>query len=332
MFDSKFTGTGVAIITPFKTDSSVDYPALERVTEHCIKGKVNYIVVLGTTGESVTLSKSEKVEVINTVINTASKRVPIVVGIGGNNTMDVLDGFKTVNLSNADGILSVVPYYNKPNQQGLYEHYKAIAQASPLPVIMYNVPGRTGVNMNADTTIKLANDFKNLVAIKEASGNVQQIMEILRDKPEGFSVISGDDSLTLPLISLGATGVISVVANAIPLDFSTMVKEALEGNYQLAKKIHFSLLELIGALFTEGNPAGDLRAAAEPRQPAGRRRQGHGLEIRPALRAGHVTARRRRARRADRPGRQLRPRLCRAGTQATHTERDRSRRAARSRQ
>jgi dihydrodipicolinate synthase len=256
MFDSKFSGTGVAIITPFKTDYSVDYAALERVTEHCIKGKVNYIVVLGTTGESVTLTKSEKLEVISTVVKATSKRVPVVIGIGGNNTMDVLDGLTSTNLSNIDGILSVVPYYNKPNQQGLYEHYKAIAQASTLPVIMYNVPGRTGVNMNADTTIKLATEFKNLVAIKEASGNMTQIMEILRDKPEGFSVISGDDALTLPLISLGASGVISVVANALPKDFSTMVEEALGGNYQLAKKIHFSLLEIIGALFTEGNPAG----------------------------------------------------------------------------
>ena len=256
MSETKFTGTGVAIITPFKSDYSVDFPALERVTEHVIKGKVNYIVVLGTTGESVTLNKSEKIEVINTVIKASAKRVPIVVGIGGNNTMDVVEGIKTVDLKNVDGILSVVPYYNKPNQTGLYEHYKAVAQASSIPVILYNVPGRTGINMNADTTVRLAQDFKNLVAVKEASGNMQQIMEILRDKPEGFSVISGDDALTLPMIALGATGVISVVANALPHDFSTLVREALEGNYQLAKKIHFSLLEIIGGLFTEGNPAG----------------------------------------------------------------------------
>lgn len=256
MSESKFTGTGVAIITPFNDDYSVDYPALERVTEHCIKGKVNYIVVLGTTGESVTLNKSEKLEIISTVIKTTAKRVPIVVGIGGNNTMDVVEGIRTVNPTNIDGILSVVPYYNKPNQTGLYEHYKAVSQASSLPVIMYNVPGRTGINMNADTTIKLAREFKNLVAIKEASGNLPQIMEILRDKPEGFSVISGDDALTLPLISMGAIGVISVVANALPNDFSTMVNEALDGNYQLARKIHFSMLEVIAALFSEGSPAG----------------------------------------------------------------------------
>ena len=256
MSDTRFSGTGVAIITPFTTDYSVDYAALERVVEHCIRGKVNYIVVLGTTGESVTLNKNEKFEVINTVVKATAKRVPVVVGIGGNNTSDVLEGIKTVNLSNIDGILSVVPYYNKPNQKGLYEHYKAIAQVSPLPVILYNVPGRTGVNMNADTTVKLAHDFKNLVAVKEASGNMQQIMEILRDKPDAFAVISGDDALTLPMVALGASGVISVVANAFPLDFATMVEEALSNNLQLARKIHFSMLELIGALFTEGNPAG----------------------------------------------------------------------------
>ena len=256
MSATRFNGTGVAIITPFDQNNRVDYPALERVVEHCIKGKVNYIVVLGTTGESVTLTHREKIEVINTVVKTTSKRVPIVVGIGGNNTQDVIDGIKIVNFQGIDGILSVVPYYNKPNQKGLYEHYKAISQVSPLPVILYNVPGRTGINMTSETTISLAHDFKNLVAIKEASGNMQQIMEILRDKPEGFDVISGDDALTFPMLILGATGVISVVANAFPLDFSTMVEEALSGNHPLARKIHYAYLEVIGALFTEGNPAG----------------------------------------------------------------------------
>lgn len=256
MSDTRFTGTGVAIITPFNTNNSVDYPALERVVEHCINGKVNYIVVLGTTGESVTLNQSEKIEVIDTVVKATSKRVPVVVGIGGNNTQDVIDGIKTVNFNGIDGILSVVPYYNKPNQKGIYEHYKAIAQVSPLPVILYNVPGRTGINMNTETTVSLAHDFKNLVAVKEASGNMQQVMEILRDKPSGFDVISGDDALTFPMLTLGATGVISVIANAFPLDFSTMVEEALSGNYPLARKIHFTYLEVIGAIFTEGNPAG----------------------------------------------------------------------------
>ncbi len=256
MSNTKFTGTGVAIITPFNTNNSVDYPALERVVEHCIKGQVNYIVVLGTTGESVTLTHNEKTEVINTVVKATSKRVPVIVGIGGNNTQDVIDGIKNFNLNGIDGILSVVPYYNKPNQKGIYEHFKAISLVSPLPVIMYNVPGRTGVNMNTETIVSLAHDFKNVVAVKEASGNMQQIMEILRDKPSGFDVISGDDALTLPMLLLGATGVISVVANAFPLDFSTMVEEAMSGNHPLARKIHYAYLEVIGALFTEGSPAG----------------------------------------------------------------------------
>ncbi len=256
MSNIRFTGTGVAIVTPFTATNNVDYLALERVVEHCIKGKVNYIVVLGTTGESVTLSHSEKIEVINTVVKSTSKRVPIVVGIGGNNTQDVIDGIKTVNFNGIDGILSVVPFYNKPNQKGLYEHYKAISQVSPLPVILYNVPSRTGINMNTDTTLTLAHDFKNLVAIKEASGNMQQIMDLLRDKPAGFDIISGDDSLTFPMIALGASGVISVLANAFPLDFSTMVEEALHGNYPLARKIHNAYLEVMGGLFTEGSPAG----------------------------------------------------------------------------
>jgi 4-hydroxy-tetrahydrodipicolinate synthase len=256
MSQSIFSGTGVAIITPFNDDSSVDFPRLERMVEYCIEGKVNNITVLGTTGESATLNKKEKLDIVDTVVKTVSKRVTVIVGIGGNNTMDVLEGIKTVNLSNIDGILSIVPYYNKPNQNGIYEHYKAIAKISPLPVIMYNVPGRTGVNMTAETTVKLAHDFRNLVAVKEASGNMMQVMEILRDKPANFEVISGDDGITLPMIAVGATGVISVVANAFPADFSTMVREAMGGNYVLARKIHFELLDIIGGLFTEGSPAG----------------------------------------------------------------------------
>lgn len=253
---TQLTGTGVAIITPFNEDYSVDFPALERVVEYCINGKVKYIAVLGTTGEPATLSKKEKTEVVDTVIKAASNRVSVYVGAGGNNTADVVEGIKTLNKTNVAGILSVVPYYNKPNQTGIYEHYKAIAKASDLPVIMYNVPGRTGINMCSETTIKLATEFSNLIAIKEASGNMQQIMEMLRDKPEGFSVISGDDSLTFPMIALGANGVISVAANAIPSDYSAMVESALEGNYQLARKIQLSMLDLMTALFTEGSPAG----------------------------------------------------------------------------
>lgn len=253
---TQLTGTGVAIITPFNEDYSVDFPALERVVEYCINGKVKYIAVLGTTGEPATLSKKEKIEIVDTVIKAASNRVSVYVGAGGNNTADVVEGIKNLNKTNVAGILSVVPYYNKPNQTGIYEHYKAIAKASDLPVIMYNVPGRTGINMCAETTIKLATEFNNLVAVKEASGNMQQIMEILRDKPESFSVISGDDSLTFPMIALGANGVISVAANAIPSDYSAMVEAALEGNYQLARKIQLSMLDLMTALFTEGSPAG----------------------------------------------------------------------------
>ncbi|HEX2934196.1 MAG TPA: 4-hydroxy-tetrahydrodipicolinate synthase [Bacteroidales bacterium] len=201
-------------------------------------------------------SEIEKAEVVDTVIKAASNRAPVYVGVGGNNTADVVDGIKNLNKNNIAGILSVVPYYNRPNQTGIYEHYKAIAKASDLPVIMYNVPSRTGINMCAETTVKLATEFNNLVAIKEAAGNMQQIMEILRDKPENFSVISGDDSLTFPMIALGANGVISVAANAIPSDYSAMVEAALEGNYQLARKIQLSMIDLMSALFTEGSPAG----------------------------------------------------------------------------
>lgn len=256
MSDTSFSGTGVAIITPFTAEGKVDFQALERVTNHCIAGKVNYIVVLGTTGEPITLSKSEKSDVVKCVVETVAKRVPVVMGIGGNNTVEVVECFKTNDLNGISGILSVVPYYNKPNQNGIYEHYKLVAQYSPLPLIIYNVPGRTGVNMSTETTLRVAHDFTNVVAVKEASGNMQQIMEIMKDKPAGFSVISGDDALTFPMISLGAIGVISVVANAFPADFSTMVNAALETNYQLARKIHFDFLDLITALFAEGSPAG----------------------------------------------------------------------------
>ncbi len=253
--NSKFEGTGVALITPFKIDFSVDHQALENMVDYCISGKINYIVVLGTTGEPATLSKHEKHEVINTVTGAVNKRVPVVVGIGGNNTMEIVEDIKTID-NNVDGILSVVPYYSRPNQKGIYEHFKAIAHVSSLPVIMYNVPHRTGVNMNSDTTVKLASEFPNLIGIKEASGNMTQISEIIRDKPENFLVISGDDVVTLPMIALGADGVISVIANAYPLNFSTLVEEALGGNYQLARKIHLSMISVINGIFSEGSPAG----------------------------------------------------------------------------
>jgi 4-hydroxy-tetrahydrodipicolinate synthase len=256
MSDRRFTGTGVAIVTPFNEDMSVDFPSLEKITDHCINNRVSYIVVLGTTGESATLTKEEKKQVVNTVVSAAAGKVPIVIGIGGNFTQEVVETIKNTDFKGIDAILSVSPYYNKPNQTGIYEHYKAIATVSPLPVILYNVPGRTAMNMAPQTVLSLAYDFKNIIAVKEACGNLVQCMEIIRDKPEGFELISGDDALTLPLISVGATGVISVVANSHPKEFAMMVDEAIGGNYMLARKIHLDLLETINLLFADGSPAG----------------------------------------------------------------------------
>lgn len=256
MSDRRFTGTGVAIVTPFNEDMSVDFPSLEKITDYCISNHVSYIVVLGTTGESATLTKDEKKLVVKTVVSAAAGRVPIVIGIGGNFTQEVVETIKNTEFKGIDAILSVSPYYNKPSQNGIYEHYKAIAEVSPLPIILYNVPGRTAMNMTAQTVLRLAHDFKNIIAVKEACGNLVQCMEIIRDKPEGFELISGDDALTLPLISVGATGVISVVANSHPKEFSMMVDEAIGGNYMLARKIHLDLLETINLLFADGSPAG----------------------------------------------------------------------------
>lgn len=251
-----FTGTGVAIITPFKTDLSIDYIALEKQIEHLISNGINYLVVLGTTGESATQSDNEKTELVKFIKEKVDYRVPIVLGIGGNNTKAVVDKIKTTDFQYIDAILSVAPYYNKPTQEGLYQHFKAIAEASSVPVILYNVPGRTASNINAETTLKLAHEFGNIIAIKEASGDFSQIMNIIKNKPKDFIVISGEDTLTLPLISIGISGVISVVANALPKEFSEMVKLALNNNYPEAKKIHYKLLEFIDTLFIEGNPAG----------------------------------------------------------------------------
>jgi 4-hydroxy-tetrahydrodipicolinate synthase len=256
MDPKRFTGTGVAIVTPFRNDGSIDFRSLGTLVEHLIKGGADYIVALGTTGESVTLSKDEKKAVISFVTDSVSGRIPVVVGMGGNNTQEVLDCINQNDLSGADAILSVAPYYNKPSQLGMFLHFKAISEVSPLPVILYNVPGRTGSNMNAETTLKLAMEFKNIIAIKEASGNLTQIMQIVMNKPKNFLVISGDDALTLPIISLGGSGVISVVANAYPKDFSDMVKYALQGELTKACAIHYKLLDLIQALFEEGSPSG----------------------------------------------------------------------------
>ena len=251
-----FKGTGVAIVTPFTERGDVDYSALTKLVEHLIKGKVEYIVVLGTTGESVTLSKDEKQNVINHIVKVNKKRLPLVLGVGGNNTAEICESLKKSDLSAFSAILSVSPYYNKPSQEGIYQHYKAVSKASPLPIILYNVPGRTGSNMAWDTTIRLAKEFKNIIAIKEASGNVEQCMKIIKHRPAGFLVISGDDNITLPLIASGADGVISVVANAYPKDFSDMVRASLKYDFKAAQKLHYKLMEITEQLFADGNPGG----------------------------------------------------------------------------
>ena len=256
MINNKLTGMGVALITPFKTDESIDFDALARIVEHQIKNGTDYLVVCGTTAETPTLTEKEKDEVTRFVINCVAGRLPIVLGVGGNNTKAVVEKLKNFEYNGVDAILSVTPYYNKPSQEGLYQHYSAIAKASPLPVILYNVPGRTGVNMLPTTTLRLANEFKNICAIKEASGNFSQIDEIIKNKPADFMVISGDDGITFPLITLGAVGVISVIGNAFPREFSRMVRLALDGDYNSARTIHYRFTELIELLFVEGNPAG----------------------------------------------------------------------------
>ena len=249
-------GMGVALITPFKQDKSVDFPALARLLEYIIQNKADYIVVLGTTAETATLTEDEKKAVKEFVVERVNRRVPLVLGVGGNNTKALTDYLKENDLSAFNAILSVVPYYNKPSQEGIYQHYKAIAEASPIPVILYNVPGRTGVNMTAETTLRLARDFENIIGIKEASGNITQMDDIIKNKPTDFMVISGDDGITFPLITLGAVGVISVIGNAFPKEFSRMVRQALHGQYDQALQIHHKFTELFSLLFVDGNPAG----------------------------------------------------------------------------
>jgi 4-hydroxy-tetrahydrodipicolinate synthase len=252
----KFRGTGVAIVTPFKNDSSIDFAALGRVVNHVITGGVNYVVVLGTTGESVTLTKDEKKAIISYVVEVTDSRVPIVVCIGGNNTQEVINCIRHSNFTGIDGILSVAPYYNKPNQRGLFQHFKAIANSTSIPVILYNVPGRTSSNITSDTCLELASECENIVAIKEASGDMGQIMRIIRNKPDNFSVISGDDLLTIPIIASGGSGVISVLANAFPSATSELVANALKNNYKSAREIQLQYLEMTELLFIDGNPAG----------------------------------------------------------------------------
>jgi len=253
---NKFHGTGVAIITPFKTDGSVDHNALKTVIDHIIDGGAEYIVSLGTTGESATLDSEEKKAVWDTTVSHVDGRVSLVAGIGGNNTSEVLKDLKKFESNGFDAILSVCPYYNKPTQEGIYQHYNAVADSSPLPVILYNVPGRTGLNMTAETTLSLAHDHKNIIAMKEASGNFEQFNKIIKDKPEDFLFISGDDPITLPLIAMGAAGVISVIGNALPGIFSTMVRMCLDGKFIEAQPLHHSLTEITSLCFVEGNPGG----------------------------------------------------------------------------
>ena len=251
---NQFKGSGVALVTPFLADMSIDYPALRRLVREQINGGINFLVVQGTTGESPTLTADEKKKVLATVQEENNGALPIVYGVGGNNTLEVCEALKNVP-SGVDGILSVAPYYNKPIQRGYVAHYKALAEATDLPIIMYNVPGRTGSNMTAETTLELA-EVKNLVAMKEASGNMEQIMEIIRCKPADFLLLSGDDAITLPIIAAGGEGVISVVANAFPAQFSQMVAASLKGVFETARKLHYDLLPITKLFFTEGNPGG----------------------------------------------------------------------------
>ena len=259
---NQFSGTGVALITPFRKQGTVDFSTLERLIDNIIENKVDYIVMLGTTSEVATLSTKERFALSENILEMINGRVPVVIGIGGNDTTAIADTIQHTDFTGISGILSVAPYYNKPQQRGLYMHYKRIAEVAPVPVIMYNVPGRTGCNIAAETTLQLAEECPNIVAVKEASGNMAQIMNILNNKPDGFSVLSGDDALTLPMMSLGATGVISVVANAFPKQMSQMVNYCLKGDFKKALPIHRQLLPIANALFEEGNPSG-VKAALE---------------------------------------------------------------------
>lgn len=251
-----FKGLGIALITPFTTTGAVDYDALKRLVEYQLKNGADFLCILATTGETPCLTIEEKEKIKELVVDVVNGRVPIVVGCGGNNTEAVVNELKTANFRGIDGILSVCPYYNKPSQEGLYQHFKLIAAASPLPVILYNVPGRTGINLKPETTVRLANDCENIVAIKEASGSLEQVDEIIKAKPERFDVISGDDAITYQMIASGAAGVISVIGNALPKEFSRMIRLEWRGEYEAARKIHHKFTELYKLLFVDGNPAG----------------------------------------------------------------------------
>ena len=252
----KIKGTGVALVTPFNTDLSIDYVGLEKLLNYQIKGGIDYLVLMGTTGESAVLSKTEKQEVIVFCKKINAGRLPIILGIGGNNTLALVDEIKATDFTGIDAVLSVSPCYNKPTQEGIYQHYKMITEVCSLPIILYNVPGRTASNITSETTLRLANDFENIIAIKEASGDMDQIMKIIKNKPADFVVLSGVDDLTLPMIYMGAEGVISVIGQSHPKEYSTMVTEARKGNIANANVLHYSIYDYYGPLYTEGNPAG----------------------------------------------------------------------------
>ena len=252
----KFRGTGVAIVTPFLKDGQIDFDGFRKLIEHLISGMVEYLVVLGTTGESATVHGEDKQKVFSFVNEVNSGRLPLVAGIGGYDTNEVIKGFKEFDLTGYDAILSVSPYYSKPNQEGIFQHFKLLDQHTPLPIMMYNVPGRTGQNLTAETQVRIAQECKNIFATKEASGDMEQVMQILKNKPENFMVISGDDPITLPMVACGADGVVSVVANVYPKEFSDMVRLCLDGNFASALPLHFKYLDIIKSLFTEGNPSG----------------------------------------------------------------------------
>ena len=257
MIRTKLKGMGVALITPFKSDESVDYDALMRLVDYQVQNNTDFLCVLGTTAETPTLTEDEKQKIKRRVIERVGGRIPILLGVGGNNTRSIVETLKNDDFTGVDAVLSVVPYYNKPSQEGIYQHYKAIAEARPdMPIVLYNVPGRTGVNMTAETTLRVARDFKNVIAVKEASGNITQMDDIIKNTPDSFDVISGDDGITFPLITLGAVGVISVIGNAFPREFSRMVRLALQGDYANALAIHHKFAELFKLLFVDGNPAG----------------------------------------------------------------------------
>ncbi|NNC50210.1 MAG: 4-hydroxy-tetrahydrodipicolinate synthase [Flaviramulus sp.] len=254
--NSKFLGTGVALVTPFKSDLSIDHTALANIVNYNIDNGTEYLVICGTTGESVTITKQEKKEIVKTISDANNGRVPLVLGIGGNNTALVIEEIKSTDLSNIDAVLSVSPYYSKPTQEGIYQHFKAISETSPIDIILYNVPGRTSKNIEAETTLRLAKDFENIIAIKEAGNNMSQYLDLIKNKPKDFLIISGDDDLALGVVLAGGAGVISVIGQGFPREFSEMIRLGLKGNAKEAYKLHYKLMDVIGYIFEENNPAG----------------------------------------------------------------------------